>query len=157
MILERMEFLVGVQTEKKTEKVPQKTKKYRKKTTRNRKKTEKKPKATANFKLRTDFLRFFLFFFRFFGLQPPPPPQIVTKFCLRPTCMTDLGKNNRKEVKQFLNPAPSPQEDGPEYEEKKFWARMGDFKFWLMTNSEPEPEILEKFYVIRVKPSPPKH
>ncbi|KAL5251308.1 hypothetical protein ACHWQZ_G016861 [Mnemiopsis leidyi] len=48
-------------------------------------------------------------------------------------------------------------EDGPEYEEKKFWARMEDFKFWLMTNSEPEPEILDKFYVIRVKPSPPKH
>ena len=48
------------------------------------------------------------------------------------------------------------QEDGPEYEEKMFWARMGDFKFWLMTNSEPEPELLDKFYVIRVKPSPPK-
>lgn len=48
------------------------------------------------------------------------------------------------------------KEDGPEYEEKMFWARMGDFKFWLLTNCEPEPELLDKFYVIRVKPSPPK-
>ena len=48
------------------------------------------------------------------------------------------------------------QEDGPEYEVKMFWARMGDFKFWLMTNAEPIPELLEMFYVIRVKPAPPK-
>ena len=58
MIFEWLEFLVEVQNEKKTEKVPQKTEKTEK--------VPKKLKATANFKFGIGFLRFF-----FLGCKPP--------------------------------------------------------------------------------------
>jgi len=46
--------------------------------------------------------------------------------------------------------------DGPEYDREKFWARMDYFKFWVITSNEPNAELLTNFYVIRVKPAPPK-
>lgn len=68
-------------------------------------------------------------------------------------CSTVMDKSIVKDDK-FLSIVK--KEDGPDYDREKFWSRMDYFKFWVITSNEPNSELLTNFYVIRVKPAPPK-